>query len=391
MVAISDNAASPTEQGAPGDQKPARPTFATGGDLEAMNASLSGDWTLGAAQAARDDLRLALKGARRVTLDLNEVGRLDTAGVLALLGATEGRLDLSQVQGRPDVLHLLSLVHEASGSGTMAVRPPSGAIALVRALGVRVVLTAIEIVGTVTFIGHIVVSFAGTLVHPRRLRWPALVTQIQHAGLEAIPIVVVTAFFIGAVVALLGSHMLAQFGAQVFVVDLIGLAVLREFGVIIAAVLLAGRSASAFAAELGAMRMQQEIDALEVLGVDPFEALVLPRVGALLLTMPLLTFLSVLAGLLGGLLVVWTSLDVTPAFFFQRIVGNVGATPLWVGLSKAPLMAIVIAAIGCRQGLQVGGDVQSLGRRVTAAVVHAIFAFILIDAAFALLFMALNI
>ena len=157
------------------------------------------------------------------------------------------------------------------------------------------------------------------------------------------------------------------------------------------AVLLAGRSASSFAAEIGAMKMNQEVDAMQVMGVDPFEALVLPRFIALLVIIPLLTFVATLAGLFGGLVVVWTALDLGPTFFLQRIVDNVGVMHFWVGMSKAPVMAAVIAGIGCRQGLEVGGDVESLGRRVTAAVVHAIFAIIMIDAAFALLFMKLNL
>ena len=155
--------------------------------------------------------------------------------------------------------------------------------------------------------------------------------------------------------------------------------------------LLAGRSASAFAAEIGSMKMKQEIDAMQVMGVDPFEALVLPRFVALLFTIPLLTFVATLAGLAGGLVVTWAVLDLGPAFFLQRIVDNVGATHFWVGLSKAPVMAVVIAAIGCRQGMEVGGDVESLGRSVTSAVVQAIFATILIDAIFALIYMKLDI
>ncbi len=213
----------------------------------------------------------------------------------------------------------------------------------------------------------------------------------ERAAQDAIPIVATTTFFIGAVVGLLGANMLTQFGAQVFAVELIGIAVLREFNIIITAVLLAGRSASSFAAEIGSMKMQQEIDAMQILGVDPFEALVLTRFLAQLNKIPLLTFVATLSGLAGGVLVTWSVLDLSPGFFFQRIVDNVGATHFWVGMSKAPVMAAVIACIGCRQGLEVGNDVESLGRRVTAAVVHAIFSIILIDAIFALIYMELNI
>ena len=218
-----------------------------------------------------------------------------------------------------------------------------------------------------------------------------MISLAERAGLDAMPIVATTTFFIGAVVGLLGANMLRQFGAQVFAVELIGIAVLREFNVLITALLLAGRSASSFAAEIGAMKMNQEIDAMRVLGVDPFDALVLPRFLALLMTIPLLVFVATLAGLGGGMVVAWTVLGLEPTAFFQRLVDNVGATHFWVGMSKAPVMAVVIAGIGCRQGMEVGGDVESLGRRVTAAVVHAIFAAILIDAVFALIYMQLNI
>jgi phospholipid/cholesterol/gamma-HCH transport system permease protein len=167
--------------------------------------------------------------------------------------------------------------------------------------------------------------------------------------------------------------------------------VLREFGVLITAVILAGRSASSFAAELGAMKMNQEIDAMQVMGVDPFEALVLPRFAAMLFMMPLLTFAAMMAGLFGGVLVTWAVLDLSPAFFVERMLNNVGSTHFWVGMVKSPVLALVIAAIGCRQGFEVGGDVEQLGRRVTTAVVQALFAIILLDAVFALLFMQLDV
>jgi phospholipid/cholesterol/gamma-HCH transport system permease protein len=262
-------------------------------------------------------------------------------------------------------------------------------------IGKGVMNTAYEWIDTMAFLGHLLVVLARMPVYlftdPKRIRWAAMFSLAERAGLDAIPIVAVTSFFIGAVVGLLGANMLRQFGAEVFSVELIGIAVLREFNIIITAVLLAGRSASSFAAELGSMKMNQEIDAMKVMGVDSFEALVLPRFMALLLTIPLLTFVATLAGLFGGLVVIWSVLDIGPAFFLQRIVDNVGVQHFWIGMSKAPVMAAVIAGIGCRQGLEVGGDVESLGRRVTAAVVHAIFAIIMLDAAFALMYMHFNL
>jgi phospholipid/cholesterol/gamma-HCH transport system permease protein len=244
---------------------------------------------------------------------------------------------------------------------------------------------------TLAFLGHLLAVVVRVAAHPKRMRWATCFNIAERAGLDAIPIVAITTFFIGAVVGFLGSNELAQFGAQVFAVELIGIAVMREFNIIITAVLLAGRSASSFAAEIGAMKMSQEIDAMRIMGIDPFEALVLPRFIALLVTIPLLTFVATLAGLTGGLIVSWTVLGLSPSFFFNRIVDNVGVTQFWLGMAKAPVMALVIAGIGCRQGMEVGGDVESLGRRVTTAVVHAIFSIILLDAIFALVYMKLDL
>jgi phospholipid/cholesterol/gamma-HCH transport system permease protein len=354
--------------------------------------SLSGDWTASRLGGAEADLAQAAREAGpKVTLDLNKVGRLDTAGAYAILRAMGPGLDLERVVARPESLRIMQLVAAAKTARPAAPHEPASFHELLVRIGKGVVEVALEVGDTMVFLGHLLAVTARALVNPRRIRMPALVTLMERAGLDAIPVIATTAFFIGAVVGLLGANMLRTFGAQVFAVELIGIAVTREFNIIITAVLLAGRSASAFAAEIGSMKMQQEIDAMRVLGVDPFEALVLPRFAALLLTIPLLTFVATLAGLAGGMVVVLTELGMTPTFFFQRLLDNVGPTHFWVALSKAPVMAAVIAGIGCRQGLEVGGDVESLGRRVTAAVVHAIFAIIFIDAAFALIYMELDI
>jgi phospholipid/cholesterol/gamma-HCH transport system permease protein len=361
---------------------------------EGPMASLSGSWTADRLDAAGRGLARELSGAKRITFDLAGVDRLDTAGAYAVIRAAGPAFDLDHVTGRPETLRLMKLVGEAARTKAVPRPAPKGFHELIVRLGKGVVNVASEGLETMVFLGHLLVVLArvpvNLVAHPKRIRWAALVSLIERAGLDAIPIVAVTSFFIGAVIALLGINQLRQFGAEVFSVELIGIAVLREFGIVITAVLLAGRSASAFAAEIGSMKMNQEIDAMQVLGVDPFEALVFPRFGALLIAIPLLTFVAVLAGLFGGLVVVWNVLDLGPSFFLQRIVDNVGVENFWVGLSKAPVMAAVIAGIGCRQGLEVGVDVESLGRRVTAAVVHAIFAIIMIDAAFALMYMELG-
>ena len=356
---------------------------------------LSGDWTANNLGDAPARFAQAVKARGDIVVNIRKVGRLDTAGAYAIVRAVGPDFDLKAVLARPESERLLELVGQAVHVQALKVQAPSGFHELTVRIGKGVMNVGYEWVDTLAFLGHLLVVVARTSVflftNPKRVRWAAIFSLAERAGLDAIPIVAVTSFFIGAVVGLLGANMLRQFGAEVFAVELVGIAVLREFNIIITAVLLAGRSASSFAAELGSMKMNQEIDAMQVMGVDPFEALVLPRFLALLLTIPLLTFVATLAGLFGGLVVIWTALSLGPTFFLQRIVDNVGAVHFWVGMSKAPVMAMVIAGIGCRQGLEVGGDVESLGRRVTAAVVHAIFAIIMIDAAFALLFMKLNI
>ena len=354
-----------------------------------LKAELTGDWTSRTLGDAPDRLRGALSARRPVVVDLRQVGRCDTSGAFAVVRAAGDAK--TPIEARPETERLIELVSRAREKE--APPPPPGSLwtrFLVR-IGRGLVNLAWDAYETLAFNGRILAALGRVIANPRRFRWAPFVSLAERAGLDALPIVAVTSFFIGAVVGLLGAHMLAQFGAQVFAVELVGIAVLREFAIIITAVLLAGRSASSFAAEIGSMKMNQEIDAMRVMGVDPFEALVLPRFMALLCTIPLLTFVAAMAGLLGGMVVLWGVLGISPGFFMQRVVDQVGAAHFWIGLSKSPVMAIVIAAIGCRQGMEVSGDVESLGRRVTSAVVHAIFSIILIDALFAVVYMEANL
>ncbi len=353
--------------------------------------TLSGDWTAETMGDADNRLAGILDGSKAVSIDLNTIGRCDTAGAYAILRAAEGQLAGGPVLARNETRRLLDLVAAAVEAEPTPVPPRRGTTDLLVRVGAGVINVGHEAVETLGFIGHLTVSVGRMFANPRRIRWAAIFSISERAGLDALPIVAVTTFFIGAVVGLLGINTLREFGAEVLVVEGTGIAVLREFGIVITAVLLSGRSASAFAAEIGAMKMRQEIDAMQVLGVDPFDALVLPRFIALLFMMPLLTFVADLAGLAGGAMVAWSVIDLSPNFFMQRVADNVGASHFWVGLSKAPVMAAVIAGIGCRQGMEVEGDVTSLGIRVTSAVVQAIFAVIVIDAIFALVYMELDI
>ena len=350
--------------------------------------ALSGDWTVTRLGAAGDRLLSALRGAAPRAVDLSRLGRIDTTGAYALAraGVHAGVLG----QGRPDAAQLVGLVEAASKRGRAVVRHPPVLYQLMVRAGQGVSKAGADVVGVFAFNGRLLVAMARLLAHPARIRAAPTVALMERAGLDAAPIVATTNFFVGATIAFLGATLLAQFGATVFTVELVGIGVLREFGVLITAIILAGRSASSFAAEIGAMKMNQEIDAMSTIGVDPFEALVLPRFTAMLLMTPLLTFLAMMSGLAGGVIVVWVVLKLSPAFFFQRMLENVTVAQFWIGIVKAPVMAVVIAAIGCREGLSVGGDVEQLGRRVTNAVVQGLFSVILIDAAFALLFMELG-
>lgn len=352
--------------------------------------ALKGDWTSVALGAAPDRLSRALRSGAAKSLDISDLGRMDTAGAFAVQRATG--LDAAAVDGREDVTRLMQLVSAAMAGDRTAPRKHLNPVyaMLIRA-GAGVAKVVQDVYGTAAFQGRLVTALGRLALNPRRFRWPAVVSLMERAGLDALPIVAITNFFVGATIAFLGATLLAQFGGQVFSVELVGIGVLREFAVLITAIILAGRSASSFAAELGAMKMNQEVDAMSTMGVDPFDALVIPRFTALLTMMPLLTFVGMLAGIAGGMCVIWAVLNLSPNFFFQRLVENVGINQFWIGLVKAPVMAIVIAAIGCRQGLEVGGDVEQLGRRVTTAVVQSLFSIILLDAAFALVFMELNL
>ena len=354
-------------------------------------AVLTGDWTAVRMGSANELLGAALKGSRDIAIDANGIDRCDTSGAYGILKAVEQAAEKGRISARAEILRLLDLVAHATAAPKTPVVERRAVYELFERFGRSVVGVGRDVYDLNVFNGNLLFAIGRAIRRPAKVRWAAVFALAERAGLDAIPIVATTTFFIGAVVALLGANILSDFGAQVFVVDLIGIAVLREFNVVVAALLLAGRSASAFAAEIGAMKMKQEIDAMQVLGVDPFDALVLPRFMALLFITPLLTFVATLAGLAGGLVVTWGALDLGPTMFLQRMIDDVGVMHFWVGLSKAPVLAGVIAAIGCRQGMEVGGDVESLGRGVTSAVVQAIFATILIDAIFALIYMKLDI
>ncbi len=353
---------------------------------------LTGDWTTAGLGSGLRDLESRLGDRPIARVDLSELGRFDTAGALILAQATNSALPADAWADRPEAGRIYAKVETLERESAPPLRRPDALTRTFAKIGRGVFDIGHEMVLSMAFLGRLTAAAGGALRRPGTIRWPAWVSQAERAGLDAMPIVAVTNFFIGAVIAFLGANLLTQFGAGVFTVQLVAVATLRELAVLITAILLAGRSASSFAAEIGSMRMNQEVDAMQVMGVNPFQALVIPRLAAMIVMLPLLTFVGMLAGFLGGLLVTWSQLSYGPAFFLQRVSEDpMMGTHLMVGMVKAPVFAVVIAAIGCRQGMSVAGDVESLGRRVTAAVVQAIFAIILLDAVFALIFLELNL
>jgi phospholipid/cholesterol/gamma-HCH transport system permease protein len=350
---------------------------------------LSGDWSSLTLGGQAMELEQALSGAQGATqLDLSRVGRLDTAGAYIILKAARGTLQ-SLPAGEPG--KLFALVQAAGEEKAAPHARRSMLFELFDNIGRGLAHTGGEALNAANFAGHLYVELFRAELSPDKLRKIALAHVMETAGVDALPIVVVMNFFIGAVVALVGTNLLASLGVAVFTVQLVGVAVLREFAVLITGILLAGRSASSFAAQIGSMKMTQEIDAMQVIGVDPYRALVIPRVLALLIMMPILTFAGMAAGITGGFLVTWAALGISPTFFFERLRDTVSVTHFWVGMSKVPVLAMLIAMAGCRHGLAVEGDVESLGRQVTSAVVQAIFMIILFDAVFAIIYMQLHI
>ena len=353
-------------------------------------AVAAGDWTIACAPALGKRIDDAKRRGTAAGVDASGVSRLDTAGaelLLDLAGKREGITGLEASRAA-----LLDAVAKAQ---TTAVAKPvpqtEGIVALLARTGAAVENIWDDAVALVGFIGLMLATIARVLPNPRRWRVTSLFFHIEQTGLDAVPIVALLSFLVGAVVAFLGATVLRDFGASVFTVELVGYSFLREFGVLLTAILIAGRSGSAFTAQIGSMKAREEIDAIRTLGLDPVEVLVLPRALALLVSMPLLTFIAMIAGIFGGAMVCVWSLDISPGMFLTRFHETAHARHFWVGMSKAPLFAFLIAAIGCLEGFKVEGSAESVGEHTTSSVVQSIFVVILIDALAAIFFMELDV
>jgi len=355
---------------------------------------VAGDWTVWTVATVEEKLRTT-KVSSNAILDVSELERIDTSGAYLIdraFGALEGVDDPIEMRGdHPTIERLMGKVRKASPAAPPDPISPPGFIALLDRAGRGAVNAWQELLGILSFVGETMATLARLAANPRRIRVRSVVAIMEEVGLDALPIVCFLSFFIGLVIAFIGANLLAMFNASVFTVELVGIGMMREFGAVLTAILLAGRTDSAFTAQIGAMKMRQEIDAMRTIGLDPMEALVAPRLIALLIMTPLLTFAATIAGIGGGMMAAWGAMDISPAMFITRFQEVIVPMNFWVGMIKAPVFALVIAMVGCRQGMLVEEDVVSLGRRTTSAVVQAIFLVIAIDALFAILYYQLNI
>jgi phospholipid/cholesterol/gamma-HCH transport system permease protein len=363
---------------------------------EGVRVSLIGDWTVHAGRAAEveaDGIVAAADGARRATIDLGGVEQLDTAGAWLIdrsrTQLTTGGMEVVYARAHPEHKILLSEAHyRVFDAPTRPHVPPL--LLVLSDIGESVYLSGRDLIEGVGFLGRVVVTIVWLAFRPSRWRVTSTVAHFELFGFRSVPIIVLINFLVGAIVAQQGIYQLQRFGASPFAVDLIGILVLREMGVLITSIMIAGRSGSAITAEIGSMKMGEEIDALQVMALDPIEVLIVPRVIALILALPILTFLADLAALFGGLCVAWAYGGIAPEVYLERLQEAVDLSVFMIGITKAPFMALVIAIIASVEGFAVQGSAESLGRNVTNSVVKSIFMVIVLDGVFAMFFAAVR-
>lgn len=358
----------------------------------------SGDWVLAHYRLLESAVgQLQARLPADVVFDLSQLGSVDTAGATLLVNLLGDQRvsDLQQVAPTLPVERrvLLETVGRALQGFTPppAEKPPGLAVELLGNIGKSMEDFWHHLVALLGFIGLTLQTLFANLLRPTRWRITSLVANLQQIGLNAVPIIMLLTFLVGAVIAFLGSTVLSTFGASIFTVQLVVFSFLREFAVLLTAILMAGRTASAFTAEIGLMKANEEIDAIQAMGLNPVELLVLPRVLALLLALPMLTFIGMISGIFGGMVVCALTLDISPTMFLTITQSSGGFQNFLVGMSKAPVFAFLIAIIGCLEGFKVTGSAESVGAHTTASVVHSIFVVILLDAVAALFFMEMGV
>jgi phospholipid/cholesterol/gamma-HCH transport system permease protein len=358
-------------------------------DGHTVRIAVSGDWTL----AVLEDVHSALQaigqiegGARAPDIDLAGLKMLDTAGALALIGfrGHSGAKAAQFLNAKPEHSVLLEEVARAASLSREA--PPPGAPIADFIKRFVSGLTAIgrDAVSLTMFLGETAAALGRVIAKPSKFRGTSFIHQIQMTGLTAVPIISLVCILIGGVIMQQAARQLRNFGAETLSIDMLGILALREVGVVLAAVMVAGRSASAFTAQIGTMKMREEIDAMRTLGIDPIETLVLPRILALILVLPLLVFVADIMCLAGGAIMAKIYLALDPPVYLQRLNAAVTAKHFYVGLIKAPFVALVIGLVGCLEGMRVQGSAESVGKQVTTAVVKAIFLVLVLDGVFAI-------
>jgi phospholipid/cholesterol/gamma-HCH transport system permease protein len=320
-----------------------------------------------------------------LTIDLSGVEKMDTVGAWLVHRAMRDR-GAKVIGASPDGQQLLDQVADADHPTRVRPEQTNSASRALDELGAWTIEAGRTLVGLLGFLGAVIVGVGAIIRRPKRFRLNAVVQRFDLVGVRALGIIGLMTFLIGIVIGQQGAVQLASFGAEVYTINLIGRLSVRELATLMTAIMVAGRSGSAFAAQLGTMKITEEIDAMRTIGVSPVEALVIPRMLAAVVMMPLLSFYAMMMSMLGGGIYVWIDLGIPPATYIQRIQEVVPITDLWVGLIKAPVFGFIIALAGCFQGMQVKGNSEEVGIRTTAAVVQAIFLVIVLDAVFAVFF-----
>ncbi|MET0879679.1 MAG: MlaE family lipid ABC transporter permease subunit [Tardiphaga sp.] len=363
----------------------------------ALELSPSGSWTAAhviAMESLFDAVAPRLQQATALKVDMAGVRELDTLGAWLIEKMTRrasavGRaVEIIGVAG--NYAGLIEEVRQVNRRNPARPPPPNPVAARLDEVGRSTLASTEDVAAFLQMLGALGLAVVRVLRHPSSLRLTSLTYQFYRVGWQAIPIVVLITFLIGAIIAQQGIFHFRKFGADSYVVDMVGILVLRELGVLIVAIMVAGRSGSAYTAELGSMKMREEIDALSTMGLDPVDILILPRVIALLCALPILTFIGSMAALYGGGLVAWLYGGMGPAIFIARLHEAVSVTSFEVGMIKAPFMALVIGIVACSEGLRVKGSAESLGKRTTTSVVKSIFLVIVLDGVFAIFFAAVG-
>ena len=365
-------------------------------DASSLMLRPQGDWVVRHAETLDKALSDIHSFDRRAaTFDLSHLTRLDTAGAWLIYrtGRSLERAGAKVTYAGATAAQSTLLNAVAKSDRPVKVEPHVGNIFsnLIVRMGSALeegARTGRELVG---FFGLVLETLGKTFTNPFRMRATSTVYHMEQTGLNAVPIVSLISFLIGAVLAYQGAEQLRRFGGEIFTVNLVAVSFLREIGILLTAIMVAGRSGSAFTAQIGSMKLREEIDAMRTLGLDPMEVLVLPRVIALLIMMPILGFISAMMGLLGGGLVVWIELGMSPAMYIERVKEAVDVWDASVAFIKAPVFGLLIAMIGCFEGLKVEGSAESVGQRTTASVVEGIFTVIVVDAFFSIMFVKLGI